>query len=61
MENKKVNIEADMKELVDIVTKISNPSINLNDSLELYEKAKVLIKEMEEYLNNAKKALNDDK
>ncbi|MCI6788395.1 MAG: exodeoxyribonuclease VII small subunit [Mollicutes bacterium] len=61
MENKKVNIEADMKELDDIVTKISNPSINLNDSLELYEKAKVLIKEMEEYLNNAKKALNDDK
>ena len=55
MENKKVNIEADMKELDDIVTKISNPSINLNDSLELYEKAKVLIKEMEEYLNNAKK------
>ena len=61
MENKKVNIEADMKELDDIVTKIINPSINLNDSLELYEKAKVLIKEMEEYLNNAKKALNDDK
>ena len=61
MENKKVNIEADMKELDDIVTKISNPSINLNDSLELYEKAKVLIKEMEEYLNNAKKSLNDDK
>ena len=61
MENKKVNIEADMKELDDIVTKISNPSINLNDSLKLYEKAKVLIKEMEEYLNNAKKALNDDK
>ena len=61
MENKKVNIEDDMKELDDIVTKISNPSINLNDSLELYEKAKVLIKEMEEYLNNAKKSLNDDK
>ena len=61
MENKKVNIEADMKELDDIVTKISNPSINLNDSVELYEKAKVLIKEMEEYLNNAKKSLNDDK
>lgn len=61
MENKKINIESDMKELDKIVTKISNPSINLNDSLELYEKAKILIKEMEEYLNNAKKALNDDK
>lgn len=61
MENKKINIESDMKELDEIVTKISNPSINLNDSLELYEKAKILIKEMEEYLNNAKKALNDDK
>ncbi len=61
MENKKINIESDMKELDEIVTKISNPSVNLNDSLELYEKAKILIKEMEEYLNNAKKALNDDK
>ena len=61
MENKKINIESDMKELDEIVTKISNPSINLNDSLELYDKAKILIKEMEEYLNNAKKALNDDK
>lgn len=61
MENKKINIESDMKELDEIVSKISNPSINLNDSLELYEKAKILIKEMEEYLNNAKKALNDDK
>lgn len=61
MKNKKINIESDMKELDEIVSKISNPSINLNDSLELYEKAKILIKEMEEYLNNAKKALNDDK
>lgn len=60
MENKKIDIESDMKELDEIVAKISNPSINLNDSLELYEKAKVLIKEMEEYLNNAKKDLNDE-
>lgn len=61
MESKKIDIESDMKELDEIVTKISNPSINLNDSLDLYEKAKVLIKEMEEYLNNAKKSLNDEK
>ncbi len=48
------SFEAKMKELDEIVSKMNSNDVKLNDMLSLYEKAQVLIKELEEEINNAK-------
>ncbi len=48
------SFETKMKELDEIVQKMNSSDVKLNDMLSLYEKAQVLIKELEEEINNAK-------
>lgn len=48
------SFEAKMKELDEIVIKMNSNDVKLDDMLSLYEKAQVLIKELEEEINNAK-------
>lgn len=48
------SFEAKMKELDEIVIKMNSNDVKLDDTLSLYEKAQVLIKELEEEINNAK-------
>ena len=48
------NFEVKMKELDEIVIKMNSNDVKLDDMLSLYEKAQVLIKELEEEINNAK-------
>ncbi len=48
------SFESKMKELDEIVEKMNSSDAKLNEMLSLYEKAQVLIKELEEEINNAK-------
>lgn len=48
------SFEVKMKELDEIVIKMNSNDVKLDDMLSLYEKAQVLIKELEEEINNAK-------
>ena len=48
------SFETKMKELDEIVIKMNSNDVKLDDMLSLYEKAQVLIKELEEEINNAK-------
>mgnify|MGYP002520857758 FL=1 len=57
-EKKNINIEESMNRLENIAQKISDPSINLEESLKLYDEAKDLINKIETFLKEAKEKIN---
>ncbi len=59
-EKKNINIEESMNRLENIAQKISDPSINLEESLKLYDEAKDLINKIETFLKEAKEKINSE-
>ena len=57
MENN--SFEEKMKKLNEIVEKLSDESVSLNDSLNLYVEGKELIKELFKYINEAKENVQE--
>ena len=57
MENN--SFEEKMKKLNEIVEKLSDESVSLNDSLNLYVEGKELIKELFKYINEAKEKVQE--
>ena len=57
MENN--SFEEKMKKLNEIVEKLSDESVSLNDSLNLYVEGKELIKELFMYINEAKEKVQE--
>ena len=57
MENN--SFEEKMKKLNEIVEKLSDESVSLNDSLNLYVEGKELIKELFKYINEAKEQVQE--
>ncbi len=47
-----MNLEEKIKKIQEIYAEIENPSIGLEDSVKLYEKASKLLKECEEDIKN---------
>ena len=57
MENN--SFEEKMKKLNEIVEKLSDESVSLNDSLNLYVEGKELIKELFKYINEEKEKVQE--
>ena len=57
MENN--SFEEKMKKLNEIVEKLSDESVSLNDSLNLYVEGKELIKELFKYINESKEKVQE--
>ena len=57
MENN--SFEEKMKKLNEIVEKLSDESVSLNDSLNLYVEGKELIKALFKYINEAKEKVQE--
>lgn len=57
MENN--SFEEKMKKLNEIVEKLSDESVSLNDSLNFYVEGKELIKELFKYINEAKEKVQE--
>ena len=53
MEEKKYDFEASLAKLEEIVNKINDQSLGLDESLKLYEKGSKIVKELEEALKKA--------
>ena len=50
-ENKKIDFEASLKQLEEIVNKIENQTLPLDESIALYEQGKTIIDQLETAIN----------
>jgi len=50
---KKIDFESKLKELNDLVNKIQDEQLPLNEAMELFEKGKEIVKELEKGLEEA--------
>ena len=55
MEEKKYDFEASLNKLEEIVSKINDQSLGLDESLKLYEEGQKIVKELESALKKASK------
>ena len=59
MDNKQVNFEESLKRLDEVVNRIENETLPLEETLALYEEAKKLIKLLEGALKDAEKKVEE--
>jgi len=59
MANEKIDFEKSLKRLDEIVSKIENETLPLDESLKLYEEGKKLIVALESSLKEAEKKIED--
>lgn len=57
-ENKKIDFEASLKQLEEIVNKIENQTLPLDESIALYEQGKTIIDQLETALKEAEEKIN---
>lgn len=57
-ENKKIDFEASLKQLEEIVNKIENQTLPLDESIALYEQGKTIIDQLEIALKEAEEKIN---
>ena len=57
-ENKKIDFEASLKQLEEIVNKIENQILPLDESIALYEQGKTIIDQLEQALKEAEEKIN---
>ena len=57
-ENKKIDFEASLKQLEEIVNKIENQTLPLDESIALYEQGKTIINQLEQALKEAEEKIN---
>ncbi|MDY6003615.1 MAG: exodeoxyribonuclease VII small subunit [Bacilli bacterium] len=57
-ENKKIDFEASLKQLEEIVNKIENQTLPLDESIALYEQGKTIIDQLEQALKEAEEKIN---
>ena len=57
-ENKKIDFEASLKQLEEIVNKIENQILPLDESIALYEQGKTIIDQLETALKEAEEKIN---
>ena len=57
MEEKKIDFEAMLKELSDIVNKVENSTLPLDESIKLYERGREIINELESSLKDAQEKI----
>ena len=58
-ENKKIDFEASLKQLEEIVNKIENQTLPLDESIALYEQGKTIIDQLEIALKEAEEKINN--
>ena len=58
-ENKKIDFEANLKQLEEIVNKIENQTLPLDESIALYEQGKTIIDQLEIALKEAEEKINN--
>ncbi|MDD7315923.1 MAG: exodeoxyribonuclease VII small subunit [Bacillales bacterium] len=57
-DNKKIDFEASLKQLEEIVNKIENQTLPLDESIALYEQGKTIIDQLEQALKEAEEKIN---
>ncbi len=57
MEEKKIDFAKEIKRLDEIVEKVSNKALSLEESLKLYEEGSKIIKDLETALNKAEEQI----
>ena len=57
-ENKKIDFEESLKQLEEIVNKIENQTLPLDESIALYEQGKTIIDQLETALKEAEEKIN---
>ena len=57
-ENKKIDFEASLKQLEEIVNKVENQTLPLDESIALYEQGKTIIDQLETALKEAEEKIN---
>lgn len=57
-ENKKIDFETSLKQLEEIVNKIENQTLPLDESIALYEQGKTIIDQLEQALKEAEEKIN---
>ena len=57
-ENKKIDFETSLKQLEEIVNKIENQILPLDESIALYEQGKTIIDQLETALKEAEEKIN---
>ena len=57
-ENKKIDFESSLKQLEEIVNKIENQTLPLDESIALYEQGKTIIDQWETALKQAEEKIN---